>query len=74
MMTIANRPSDRARWLALAASPTFALMAIASAIDAQPMAVCGSMPGIDPAGGMTTMYALMGLFHLPAWLKPARRG
>lgn len=55
-----------ARWLALAAAPTFATMALASA--AAPMPLCtggGVLPGLD---GMTTMYLAMSLFHLPPWL------
>ena len=62
-----------AGWLALAASPTFALMAWIAATDARPMALCSSGPGIVPIGGMTAMYLLMCLFHLPPWLKLASR-
>jgi hypothetical protein len=46
-----------AGWLALAASPTFALMASGSSIL--------------PIDGMTAMYLLMCLFHLSPWLKLA---
>ena len=62
---------DVAGWLALAASPIFALMAWRSATDAQPMAVCASHPGGLPLDGMTAMYLLMSLFHLSPWLKLA---
>ena len=48
------------RWLGLAASPSFAAMALASALHAaDPLAsICGSSVG--PIGSMTAMYALMG--------------
>jgi len=57
--------------LAYAASPTFALMALIAAGDASPAMPCSSGPGILPIDGMTAMYLLMGLFHLPPWLKLA---
>ena len=66
----ARTPRDAARWLGLAASPTFALMAWISANDMQPMP-CATGPGILPIGGMAWMYLLMSLFHLPPWLKLA---
>ena len=55
-----------AGWLALAASPSFALMAWIAANNGSRVALCAMGPGID---GMTTMYLLMSLFHLPSWLK-----
>jgi hypothetical protein len=58
-------------WLALAASPTFALMAWIAANDAPPMALCSSGRSVLPIGGMTAMYLLMSLFHLSPWLKLA---
>lgn len=74
----ANKGSARARqargvpdWLALAASPTFALMAWIAANDATPMALCSPGSSILPIDGMTAMYLLMSLFHLPPWLKLA---
>ena len=60
-----------AGWLALAASPTFALMAWIAANDGPPMPFCSSGPGILPIGGMTAMYLLMSLFHLSPWLRLA---
>ena len=51
------RVGGAAGWLALAASPTFALMASGS--------------NILPVDGMTAMYLLMSLFHLSPWLKLA---
>lgn len=60
-----------ARLLALAASPTFALMALASAlIDRGPAgAFCGTAPGGWPLDEMVVMYLLMSAFHLSPWLR-----
>ena len=58
------------RWLALAASPSFALMALVSLVQgADPAAMLCSAAGRAPFGGMTAMYALMSLFHAPAWIR-----
>jgi hypothetical protein len=67
--TTAARMADR---LALAAAPAFALMAIASAAAGAPMALCTG-GGPLPVDGMTAMYLLMSLFHLPPWLRRASR-
>ncbi len=67
----AGQARGAAGWLALAASPTFALMAWIAANGAPPMAFCSLGPGILPIGGMTAMYLLMSLFHLAPWLKLA---
>jgi hypothetical protein len=58
-------------WLALAASPTFALMAWIARNDVASMAFCSSGLSISPIGGMTAMYVLMSLFHLSPWLELA---
>ena len=68
------RARGAAAWLALAASPTFALMAWIAANDAPPIALCSSGSGIMPIGGMTAMYLLMSLFHLSPWLTLASGG
>jgi hypothetical protein len=67
-----------ARWLGLAATPTFAAMALATGLVGG-----GPMDGLCAAGhgaqlsGMVPMYLLMSAFHSPPWLKLAasrRRG
>ena len=60
-----------AGWLALAASPTFALMALFAVHHAHRVALCSSGSILLPIDGMTAMYLLMSLFHLPPWLKLA---
>lgn len=58
-----------AEGLALAASPVFALMALLSVLGGDPVAIlCSAVPG-SPLNGMATMYLLMGVVHLPPWLK-----
>lgn len=56
--------------LALAAAPTFALMALWNGFSAgQPDMLCMSVQGGSPLGGMTLMYLLMSAFHLVPWLR-----
>ncbi|MCJ8054690.1 hypothetical protein GB928_006930 [Shinella curvata] len=71
--TAGNPPREDTRWPALAASPTFALMALVSALDVSQMSICGTGANPSPLGSMTVMYLLMTLFHLAPWLKLARR-
>ncbi len=54
-----------AGWLSLAATPSFALMALLTAAHG---AGAADMPGMSPLGGMIPMYVLMSLFHSPPWL------
>ena len=62
-----------AGWLALAAAPTFALMALWSAATSGPPDVFCVQHG--PAlGGMTAMYLLMSAFHAAPWLRLIGRG
>ena len=55
------------RWLCLAASPTFALMALVTAVSGEPGMNC--MTGQSQLAGMVPMYLLMSAFHLAPWLK-----
>jgi hypothetical protein len=57
-----------ARWLCLAASPTFALMAFATAMSGAPDMGCSMGEGASLLGGMVPMYLLMSAFHLAPWL------
>jgi hypothetical protein len=58
-----------ARWLGLAAAPTFALMALWSAFfSGQPDMACMAMQDPSPMSGMTVMYMLMSAFHAAPWL------
>ncbi|MFC5435268.1 hypothetical protein ACFPME_01785 [Rhodanobacter umsongensis] len=60
-----------AGWLALAATPTFALMAVlAGAHDGGPMDMpCSAAHGASPLSGMIPMYVLMSVFHGGPWLR-----
>jgi uncharacterized RDD family membrane protein YckC len=58
--------------LAFAASPTFALMAWIAAGTVSAIPLCSSGPSVLPIDGMTAMYLLMSVFHLPPWLTLAR--
>ncbi|MCX8569818.1 MULTISPECIES: hypothetical protein [Hyphomicrobiales] len=62
-------PLGAADWLALAASPVFAAMALVSAVmDGGPAGmICSS--GMSPIGGMAAMYLLMSVFHVTPWLR-----
>ena len=57
-----------ADFLYLAAAPTFALMALLTAVlgGGSPDALCS---GASPLSGMVPMYLLMSAFHLAPWLK-----
>jgi hypothetical protein len=57
-------------WLGLAAAPTFAAMALWSALfSSQPDPLCRAMQGSSPMSGMTVMYLLMSAFHMAPWLR-----
>lgn len=59
-----------ARWLGLAAAPTFAIMALWTALfSGQPDMPCMAMQGSSPMSAMTLMYLLMSAFHSSPWLK-----
>ena len=57
-----------ARWLSLAATPTFAIMALLTALaEGGPAGMlCGAGSWLS---GMVPMYLLMSAFHSAAWLK-----
>jgi hypothetical protein len=61
-------------WLGLAAAPTFAAMALLTAVSgADADMMCGahgvSALGWPAFGGMVPMYALMSAFHAGPWMK-----
>ena len=64
-----------ANWLHLAAAPTFAIMALLTAVLGGGSPLC-SVASASPLTGMVPMYLLMSAFHLPPWLKliSGRRG
>lgn len=62
--------SRLARWLGLAATPTFAIMAVLTAVISGGPAdmLCSAGHGLS-LGGMVPMYLLMSAFHSAAWLR-----
>ena len=63
-----------ARWLGLAATPTFAIMAVLTAmLDGPADMLCGSGHGAL-LSGMVPMYLLMSAFHSAAWLRLIAEG
>jgi hypothetical protein len=57
--------------LSLAAAPTFAVMALATAVAGGGGMLCG--PAMSPLGSMVPMYLLMAAFHTAPWLRLAAR-
>lgn len=59
-----------ADWLCLAATPTFAIMALLTALGgSEPDILCAAMQHASPLNGMIPMYLLMSVFHSAPWLK-----
>jgi hypothetical protein len=58
-------------WLCLAAAPTFAIMALLTAVrggGAHDL-FCAAVQEASPLSGMVCMYLLMSAFHSVPWLK-----
>lgn len=61
---------DIAKWLCLAAAPTFAIMALMTGVlSGGPMDMLCSAGHGPPLTGMVPMYVLMSAFHSAPWLK-----
>ncbi|HWI86435.1 MAG TPA: hypothetical protein VNT42_08960 [Sphingomonas sp.] len=69
--------STAADWLSLAATPSFAAMAMLTAFHGGgPMNLyCSAVHDASPLGGMAPMYMLMSAFHCVPWIRraPTRR-
>ncbi|MEO8318319.1 MAG: hypothetical protein ABJA75_06080 [Bradyrhizobium sp.] len=57
------------RWLSLAAAPTFAVMALFTAMAGRGATDILCSAGASPLGGMIPMYLLMSAFHSAPWLR-----
>lgn len=75
-MSIPHQSGDAAAigaagWLSLAAAPTFAAMALVSAVfdGGSQDVLCSAAQQASPLSGMVVMYALMSAFHLVPWLR-----
>jgi hypothetical protein len=67
----ARRAYGTAEWLHLAATPTFAAMALLTLFAGNPMDMLCPIGGhgMSSLSGMTLMYVLMSTFHAGPWLK-----
>ena len=64
-----SEPRTAADWLSLAAAPTFAFMAVLTALEGPTDMLCSAAQGASPLQGMALMYLLMSAFHSAAWLR-----
>ena len=64
-----------ADWLSLAATPTFALMAVLTVLagDTHAVPLCTQAGHPWMLSGMAPMYLLMAAFHLAPWLRRSAR-
>ena len=60
--------------LCLAATPAFAIMALATGVYGEPSMAGMMMPDASPVAGMMPMYVLMSIFHAAPWLKLISQG
>lgn len=67
-----NGSVDPADWLSLAATPTFAIMAMLTGLASGPMDKLCGFGLASPLSGMALMYGLMSVFHSPPWLRLIR--
>jgi hypothetical protein len=59
-----------ADYLCLAAAPSFAVMALLTAVlGGPPDMLCSAAQDASPLSGMVPMYLLMSAFHSAPWLK-----
>jgi hypothetical protein len=60
-----------ADWVCLAAAPTFAIMALLTAVfgGGPGDMLCSAAQDASPLSGMVPMYLLMSAFHSAPWLK-----
>ena len=68
LMAAAHGPADL---ICLAATPTFAVMALLSGVLGGGVqdALCSSAHAVSPLNGMVWMYMLMSVFHSVPWLR-----
>ncbi|HEY2558141.1 MAG TPA: hypothetical protein VGI48_00345 [Caldimonas sp.] len=66
-----NAVRGAAKWLSLAAAPTFGIMALLSIVlsDERSALICSSVHGPSWLMGMIPMYLLMSAFHVGSWLR-----
>ncbi len=67
----AGAAAGMAKWLGLAAAPTFAIMALLTGMPGggNMAMMCASAPDPASLGGMVPMYLLMSAFHSAPWLR-----